>query len=333
MRKLRAIQIGVEHAHALAAKMCLTQMDMFEFVGYTTCGKDYPYKNLYDGIKEYSLEEILCLSDIDVAMIECEETELTKYAKMAIKKNINVYIDKPGGAEDEEFSEMVDLAKEKGLVVFLGYMYRYNKAVIDAKEKIKNGDLGEIYSVEAQMNCHLSPKERQRMENYPGGMMYFLGCHLIDIIFSICGEPEDVISLNTTVTTDSVTAKDYGFAVLKYKNGLSFAKTCAAEVGGFSRRQIVICGSKGTYEINPVEIIKEGKIQPIISKVSETYCNNDGMSDWCGKGEFYETEISDRYMGMFETFYKVVTKEIKNAFSYEYEKALHKVLMKACGSK
>ena len=42
-------------------------------------------------------------------------------------------------------------------------------------------------------------------------------------------------------------------AVFKYKNGCSFAKTSATEGCGFLRRQLVISGSKGTIEINPIE--------------------------------------------------------------------------------
>ena len=38
-----------------------------------------------------------------------------------------------------------------------------------------------------------------------------------------------------------------------FPGGISFAKTCAAEPGGFLRRQLVVCGENGTVEIKPFE--------------------------------------------------------------------------------
>ena len=48
-----------------------------------------------------------------------------------------------------------------------------------------------------------------------------------------------------------------GFALYKYNNGISFVKTNAAEVNGFARRQIVITGTNGSMEINPIETIEK----------------------------------------------------------------------------
>lgn len=41
--------------------------------------------------------------------------------------------------------------------------------------------------------------------------------------------------------------------VFRYRNGISFAKSTAVEYGGFERRQLVVCGSKGTVELKPFE--------------------------------------------------------------------------------
>ena len=76
---------------------------------------------------------------------------------------------------------------------------------------------------------------------------------MIDIILRIMGEPEEIIPMNCSTGIDGIAGKDYGFAVFRYAKGVSFAKTCAKELGGFERRQIVICGSKGTIELRSLE--------------------------------------------------------------------------------
>lgn len=149
-------------------------------------------------------------------------------------------MDKPGSESDEDFDGLIDLVKGKNLVFHMGYMYRYNPAVVKLKEDIKSGKLGEVYSVEAQMNCIHSVEKRKWLGNYPGGMLYFLGCHLIDLVYGICGMPQEVIPLSQPIGTDGVDADDFGMAVFKYKNGVSFVKSTAVEIGGFERRQLVV---------------------------------------------------------------------------------------------
>ena len=70
--------------------------------------------------------------------------------------------------------------------------YRYNPAVQKCFELIKNGKLGEIYSINAEMST-FHPKEYKKwLTNFGGGIMYILGSHLIDLIVYILGEPEKI---------------------------------------------------------------------------------------------------------------------------------------------
>ena len=51
--------------------------------------------------------------------------------------------------------------KETGKVFHIGYMYRYNPYIQELIAQIKDGELGEIISVEAQMNCTHPATTRQ----------------------------------------------------------------------------------------------------------------------------------------------------------------------------
>ena len=105
-------------------------------------------------------------------------------------------------------------------------------------EQIKCGELGEIISVEAQMNCY-EPLGVEMAGRLSGGMMFFLGCHLIDLIYTIQGQPKAIILLNKSTGLDGVTCKDFGMVIFEYDKA-SFAKTSAVEGGGFERRQLVV---------------------------------------------------------------------------------------------
>ena len=339
MRKIKVVQIGLGHDHAYPMfDSMLYQKDIFDVVGFAvpeTEKKDFSelvkhYREI--GIPFYeNVEDALAIEGLDGAVIETEEENLTKCAIMAAERGLHIHMDKPGGLDADEFEKLIEIVKSKKLVFSTGYIYRFNPVVREAIDKIKSGELGEIYSIEAHMNCEHKPQKRQWLERFPGGMMFFLGCHLIDLVYQIQGEPEEVIPLNTSTGGDGVTALDYGMAVFKYKNGVSFVKSCANEPGGFARRQFVICGTKGTIEIRPLEsrrlrddVICYGWQS---SKVREIMASGD----WNADAEFVETDVFNRYNDIIKNFAEMVCDGKENPYDYDYERRLHKLILRACG--
>lgn len=330
MKKLKVAQIGTLHDHAHEVfKTMMEHPDRFEILGYATT-QDEPVKpeKLFHQYPKYTPEEILALPELDAVVIECDELHLTKYAQMAADRGLHMHMDKPGGVSQKEFDKLIDTVKEKNLVFSTGYMYRFNPNLLEALDRIEKGELGEIYAVEAHMDCSHKPTKRQWLKDFPGGMMFFLGCHLVDVIYRIMGEPEEILPLNTCTGFDGVTAEDYGMAVMKYKNGISFAKTCAKEIGGFHRRQIVICGSKGTIEINPLEY-------PDADDRLQLRSDMRFVTDpsWFGNAEKKISDVFGRYDAMMLAFHDYVTGEKQNPISYEYERNLHRLVVETCGGK
>lgn len=340
MRKLKVIQIGIGHDHAsLVIENIRKQSGIFDVCGYVIpdCEKQNYADRMYlfDGLKEYSIEDALSIEGLDAVIVETEEKNLLKYAIMAAEKGLHIHMDKPGSLNKDEFETLISIAKRNKTVFHLGYMYRYNPAIRALMEKIHSGELGEIYSVEAHMSCNHIKQKREWLSQFKGGMMFFLGCHLIDLILQIQGNPEKIIPFNKETGIEDVKAEDFSMVVLEYKNGVSFAKTCASEIGGYHRRQLVVCGSKGTYEIKPFEkqFPKEadGSI-PYTTGVSEVYKKDTDGKRWAVDcREFSWTDTYDRYDLMMESFAKMAIGEIDNPYTYDYELMLYKTLMKACG--
>lgn len=339
MRKIKIAQIGTGHDHAPAAIKTLKLLsDIYELVGFAVVPEDSfnvesmqfeNTKRFYEGVPQMTVEEILNYPDLDAVCIETEDRALTKYALMAAEKGLNIQMDKPGGISDEDFDKLIDTVSEKQVVFHTGYMYRYNPAVLKLMEDIKNGKLGDIISVEAQMNCIHPLEKRDWLKDYPGGMLYFLGCHMIDLVYSIMGEPLEVIPLSCSSGLGGTEAKDFGMAVFKYKNGVSIAKSTAIEMGGFERRQLVVVGTKGTVTLCPFEWAVNGRpdvFAPQVTTVKECYSEN-----WHIKGEVHDSEVHGRYDAMFRAFADYVNGEKQNPYNYEYERKLHKLVLKACG--
>jgi len=329
MKKIRIAQIGTsKNSHGCSVwRRLLKHSDLFEVAGYAFPENErerFPEAaKAFDGYREMTVDEILDDPEIEAVVVETEEIYLTKYALMAAKAGKHIHMEKPGGTDIHDFRRMIEVLKEKKLTFSTGYMYRFNPEVRAALDKIKRGELGRIYSVEAHMSCKHTKEVREWLENFPGGMLFFLGCHLIDIVYQIQGEPEEIIPLSCSTGIDGVGTKDLGMAVFKYPNGVSFVKTSDNELGGVLRRQIVICGEKGTIEIKPVEVaVPNG--QYAVSRECRSV-------EFWGKWNENQSDVHDRYDDMIRNFAEMVRGK-ENPYSYDYELRLYEIVLKACGA-
>lgn len=328
MKKIKIAQIGTsQNGHgSLIWRSLLKQSDIFEVVGYAFPENErekFPmHAERFEGYREMTLEEIWNDPEIESVAVETEEIYLTKYAIMAAKAGKHIHMEKPGGVGLAEFRELIDTVKTKGLVFSTGYMYRFNPKIQEAIEKIKQGELGKIYAIEAHMDCKHPPQLREWLKGFPGGMLFYLGCHLIDLIYQIQGEPTEVIPLSCSTGFDGVSSEDYGMVAFKYPSGVSFAKTCATECGGFLRRQLVICGERGTIEIKPLEVLVDDGLY--------TVSNESYSSNWHKPWSTSQSEVYDRYDGMMRNFAQMV-RGAENPYSYDYELGLYELLLKSCG--
>ena len=328
MKKIKVAQIGTSknsHGNFIWESM-IKQKDIFDVVGYALPENErekFPDRaKAFDGYNELTVDEILNNPEIEAVAVETEEIYLTKYALMVANAGKHLHMEKPGGVDLADFEKLVEILKSKNLTFSTGYMYRFNPKIQEALAKVKNGELGEIYSVEAHMDCKHPAEVRQWLQNFPGGMMFFLGCHLIDLIYQIQGEPEEIIPFNCSTGYDEVTANDYGMVVFKYKNGVSFAKTCDNENGGFLRRQLVICGEKGTIEIKPLEALADGGLYTVMNEAYST--------EWHKEWDINKSEVYDRYDDMMRNFAEMVRGK-ENRYSYDYEIGLYKLILRSCG--
>lgn len=330
MQRIKIAQIGTsQYSHGSEVWNTLRQQDdIYELVGFALPENErekFPNRMVdFKGYREMTVEEILNDPEITAVAVETEEIYQAKYALAVLNAGKHLHLEKPGSCSLSDFENIVNTAKEKNLTLSLGYMYRFNPVISDAIERVKKGELGEIISVEAQMNCAHSKALRSWLGGYKGGSLFFLGCHLIDLIFRIQGTPEKIIPLSKPADVDGVCAEDFGMAIMEYKHGISFAKVNSNEVGGFDRRQLVVSGTKKTVELKPLEIFA-GESQFTTKTEYKTPDN------WGDRGETSDSPIHDRYDPMMHSFAEMVCGKKQNPYTPDYELELYKTILKCCG--
>ena len=320
-------QIGIGHNHG-AAKMAAVRKfpQLFEVVGYAEENERWIEKRAehkaYEGLARMSVEEIIEKSD--AVLVESDVWDLTKYAKMCVDAGRHIHMDKPASGTLEEYKYVLDTARSKGLVVQLGYMYRYNPAVLKCLEHIKKGDLGEIYSINAEMSTFHKPEYRKWLTNFGGGIMYILGSHLVDLIVYMMGEPKRITSYLKKTGLDGIEVEDNNLAVLEYDKALARIFVSSVEVNGFGRRQLMVSGSRGTVNICPLE-------RPITMTYSDTDIADKTYEDRKITVPFEDHTANGRYDEMMQDFYDYVMGTKENPYTYEHDYLVQKVLSEIVG--
>ena len=320
-------QIGIGHNHGEAKMQAVRKFpELFQVVGYAEENEEWLKKRghleCYKGLKRYSVDELI--DKCDALLIETDVWDLTEIAQKCVDAGKHVHIDKPGSGTLEEYKKMLDTAREKNLIVQLAYMYRYNPAIQKTFELIKKGKLGEIYSINAEMSTFHSPKYRKWLTNFGGGIMYILGCHLIDLIVYIMGKPDNIHTFLKHTMLDDVEVDDNNLAVLEYEKALARVFVSSVEVNGFGRRQFMVSGSKGTVNICPLE-------RPVTMTYSDTEIANTAYDDRKIVLPFEDNTSSGRYDEMIKDFYSYITGEKENPFTYEHEYDVQAVLDEVVG--
>lgn len=294
---------------------------LFEVIGYAEDNARWLEKRAekkgYEGLPRLSIEEIIERSD--AILIESDVWDLTKYARMCVDAGKHIHMDKPASGTLEEYKYVLDTAKAKKLTVQLGYMYRYNPAVRKCFEHIQNGDLGQIYSINAEMSTFHKPEYKKWLTNFGGGIMYILGSHLVDLIVYILGEPKKITAFLKSTGLDGVEFEDNNLAVLEYDKALARIFVSSVEVNGFGRRQLMVSGSKGTVNICPLE-------RPITMTYSNTEIADKTYEDRKQILSFEDNTASGRYDEMMKDFHAYIIGEKQNPFTYEHDYLVQKVL-------
>jgi len=326
--------IGAGHDHATNCFETLNKLkDHFEVVGMTAPTDEYMWKcrgekahKVFEGVEFTDVEALLDMPGLEAVAIEAGKEHGAKYAKMFAERGVAVFLDKPGATDMASFGAVIDAVKKNNVPFQMGYMYRFNPVIRQAVELAKSGALGDIYSVEAHMSIHHPKEKLDWIRRYKGGTMFFLGCHLVDLICELKGFDCEIVNQSVVTHRDGTEGEEYGFALFKHKDSLSFAKTDLTEFGGYSRRQLVISGSEGTAVVQPLEECVKGTLL-----TSRGYYVTRNPETGKEEKKTFESSEFDRYEAMMKYFARTVRGEVPQHRTLEYEAELFGAVLRACG--
>ena len=201
MDRIRIAQIGICHEHASGKINTLRRLpEVFEIVGVVddrttsrTPRRDDIDLAPYQGLRWMSLEEVLNDLGIEAVTVEVPNNDLVPVALRCMERGLAMHMDKPGGEDLALYKTLLDGCKERNLPFQMGFMFRGNPAFQFCIAAIRNKLIGEVFELEADMNhCYGGEPYQEYIGKFAGGIMYNLGCHLIDFVAAALGRPENV---------------------------------------------------------------------------------------------------------------------------------------------
>jgi predicted dehydrogenase len=236
-----------------------------------------------------SYDQLITSKEIDAVYISLPNDQHYEWSKKCLQNGKHVLCEKPMVLNAENALELTALARENGLMLMEGYMYRHHRQIQIIQNLIKANKIGTIQNVRISFHYTI-PKEQQNIRlnaSNGGGALWDIGCYCVDLanlLFS--SMPKTVFA-----TANFEGGVDRAFSgLMVYDSGKSAQFDCSFQ--GVRRDALEIVGTTGVIQLNhPFKGSVHESIQIIL---------NDGVE----QVEVYD-EI-DTYTAEFDNFYDCI---------------------------
>ncbi|MBM3775758.1 MAG: Gfo/Idh/MocA family oxidoreductase [Acidobacteria bacterium] len=250
--RIRVAVLGTGHAHAPGKIRALRSLPQFEFAGICRPDPDEPNQGeVFDGVRWLALEELLEDRSIELVAVESRVERGLGYAEQCVRASKYVHLDKPPGEDLARLRALLAEAGRRRRVVQMGYQWRYHPAIEAAVSAARQGWLGRVYAFRASIDKPIAAEERRRLAAFRGGMMFELGCHLIDRAVALLGKPKKVTGFLRHDSPLDDGLADNTLAILEYERAMAEIYVAAFQPHGGRYRQIEISGTNGKATVQP----------------------------------------------------------------------------------
>ena len=208
--------------------------------------------------------------DVDAVVIVTPTTTHASLIEAALRAGKAVWTEKPIAQELSDTARIVDLWRETGIPVQVGFMRRFDPGYVRAKELIDAGALGRIEQFRA-LSRDTNPPPLEFLLTC-GGSFLDMSVHDLDVARFLVGEVEEVHAW-ASVLFDERFAKaddwDTSVIMMKFRNGaLGVVETARHSTWGYDIRaevagsvgKVVVDGGQKTPAVHFRDVATEGDL-------------------------------------------------------------------------
>lgn len=221
-------------------------------------------------------QEIFDNPEIEAVTIALPDQMHAEMSIRAMRAGKHVMCEKPMSLDLDECKEMIKVSKETGKYLMVGQVCRFTPGFVRTKELIDAGEIGEVFFAESEYAHDYSKmKASWRFDpNSPRHGMIGGGCHAVDLLRWLCGNPSQVFAYSNRKVLKNWPTDDATIALMDMPNDVKAKVFCSI---GCKRRytmRTVIYGTEGTIIVD--------NTSDYLS-IFKNSVNNDGEEDYLGK--------------------------------------------------
>lgn len=232
---------NIANTFAKGALMC-EGVKLFA-VGSRDFGRAKNFAEKYNMEKAYSsYDEVINDPQVDAVYIAVPHNSHSELAKKALNAGKAVLCEKPFFTNTEDARQVIDLAREKKLLLMEAMWTRYLPTTLKAHEWINEGKIGDVRLLNSSF-CFCSevnPASRLFDPKLAGGAVLDIGVYCLSFSLDFGGKLKNV----TGTTTIGPTGVDEVNAIsMEFENGA--LASCTSAIRATTIQDAYICGTRG----------------------------------------------------------------------------------------
>lgn len=214
-----------------------------------------------------NLDELLGQKDIDAVLItvpNCESPEIIARCAAAGK---HILAEKPLAVSAKALQPALEAVRQAGVTLGVCYQNRWHPVVADIRRLVKEGAFGrpltiEVRMVTSQVRFRDPTHWLFRKEIAGGGILSWLGCHYIDLVYYALGqEIVEVTALTGTLSGEAINVEDaacFAFRTAEgvlgtFHAGYLLPRSVAGYSGATYDTYIAMKGTEGNLRWEPTQ--------------------------------------------------------------------------------
>ena len=149
------------------------------------------FSGAYPGTAQASSEQIIEDKAIELVVIATPNATHGALARSALQAGKHVVVDKPFCLSSREAQQLVDLARERGLLLSVFHNRRWDGDFLTVKQLLRDATLGTPVSLESNHDRYrLAIRDSwKETQEEGGGLLWDIGAHLVDQAIELFGVP------------------------------------------------------------------------------------------------------------------------------------------------
>lgn len=250
---MKTMRVGYIGAGNISGQMAETIARMSEVENYAVAARDperarefaerWGFSHAYD-----SYEELLADPDVDLVYVALPHSHHHRWTIAALEAGHHVLCEKAFAANERQAREMIECARERGLLLAEAIWTRYMPSRKMIEEIVSSGEIGEVTTVAANLGYRVDGNARMTDPALAGGALLDLTVYPLNFASMVLGNRIRRIAASMVPAVTGVDGQDN--VMIEYESGqmASLFSTMYA----MTDREGQILGTKGFITVENI---------------------------------------------------------------------------------